>query len=52
MKYRIFPLGDGAATIDFGSKINAELNDRVLKLARFFEAAPVAGFIETVLSRI
>jgi inhibitor of KinA len=48
MRYRIFPLGDGALTIDFGNEISAELNDRVLKLARFFDKNSFKGFIEIV----
>ena len=47
-KPRIFPLGETAATVDFGNRISPELNDRVLALARRFEKNPFAGFIETI----
>jgi inhibitor of KinA len=48
MKYKIFPLGDDALTIDFGNEISAEINNQVLKLARFFDQNAFDGFIETV----
>lgn len=48
MNERIFPLGDNALTIEFGSEISAELNNRVLKLAQFFDEKPFAGFLESV----
>ena len=48
MSYKIFSLGDGALTIDFGNEISAELNDRVLKLAQFFDENSFAGFVEIV----
>ncbi|MGI9036396.1 MAG: 5-oxoprolinase subunit PxpB [Pyrinomonadaceae bacterium] len=45
---RIFPLGEGALTIEFGSEISIELNSRVLKLARFFDQNRFEGFVEIV----
>jgi inhibitor of KinA len=48
MKYKIFPLGDNALTIEFGNEISAELNNRVLNLARFFDRKPFIGLIEIV----
>ena len=48
MKYKIFPLSDNSLTVEFGNEISAELNNRVLNLARFFEENPFVGLIETV----
>ncbi len=48
MNYKIFPLGDAALTIEFGSEISVELNNRVIQLARFFEENSFPGFVETV----
>jgi len=48
MKYKIFPLGDCALTVEFGSEISAELNNHALNLAHFFDENPFPGFIETV----
>ncbi|HEX8197641.1 MAG TPA: 5-oxoprolinase subunit PxpB [Pyrinomonadaceae bacterium] len=47
-KPKIFPLGDAAAIVDFGNQISAEINDRVLSLAKYFDKNPFAGFIEIV----
>ena len=47
-KAKIFPLGDGALTIDFGNEISVRLNNRVLKLAGFFTGNSFAGFEEIV----
>ena len=46
MNYKIFPIGDNALTIEFGSEIAVELNDRVLQTAEFFERNPFDGLIE------
>ncbi len=48
MNPKIFPLGDNALTIEFGNQISAETNDRVLMLARFFDANLFEGLIEIV----
>jgi inhibitor of KinA len=47
-KPKLFPLGETAVTVDFGNRISAELNDRVLSLAKRLDEKPFAGFIETV----
>jgi inhibitor of KinA len=47
-KPNIFPLGEAALTIDFGTRIAVELNDRALSLAAYFAENPFAGLIETV----
>ena len=46
MNYKIFPIGDNALTIEFGSEIAVELNDRVVQTAEFFERNPFDGLIE------
>ncbi len=48
MKYKIFPLGDHALTVEFGNEISAALNDHVLRLARFLEKNNFSGFVEIV----
>jgi len=48
MTYKIFSLGDNALTVEFGNRISAELNNRVLKLAQFFDQNSFPGFIEIV----
>ena len=48
MNPKIFPLGDGALTIEFGNCISGETNDRVLRLAAFFDANSFEGLIEIV----
>jgi inhibitor of KinA len=45
---KIFPLGDGALTIEFGNTISPELNDRALSMARYFTANPFPGLVEAV----
>jgi inhibitor of KinA len=45
---RIFPLGENAATIDFGGEISIETNTCVLALADYFEQNRFPGFVETV----
>ena len=48
MKYKIFPLGDNALTIEFGNEISVELNNRVVQTAEFFERNRFDGLIETL----
>lgn len=48
MKYKIFPIGDAALTIEFGNEISAEHNNLVLKLAAYFEQNSFQGFLEIV----
>jgi inhibitor of KinA len=45
---KIFPLGDGALTIDLGNAISDELNARAISLAESIRAKPFDGLIETV----
>lgn len=45
---KIFPLGDGALTVDFGNTISVALNDRAIALASYFGSNPFPGFIEAV----
>jgi inhibitor of KinA len=45
---KIFPLGDGALTVDFGNTISVEHNDRAIALASYFSRNPFTGFIEAV----
>ena len=47
-KYKVFPLGENALTIDFGNRISANLNDIVTSLATRLEKKPFWGFIECV----
>jgi inhibitor of KinA len=48
MNYVIFPLGDAGLTVEFGNIISAELNNRALNLAGFFDKNPFPGFVEIV----
>jgi inhibitor of KinA len=48
MSYKIFPLGDGALTVDFGNEIAFKLNKSVLELAQYFDKNIFEGFVETV----
>lgn len=48
MKYKIFPLGDNALTVEFGNEISVELNNRVVQTTEFFERNPFKGLIETL----
>lgn len=43
---RIFPLGDGALTVEFGNVISEELNKRAIALADHFDRIGFPGFIE------
>ena len=44
----IFPLGDSALTVSFGSDISTILNDQVISLSGFLERNRFAGLIETI----
>jgi len=46
--YRIFPLGESALTVEFGTGISIELNEKALALAAYFEQHPFPGFVECV----
>ncbi len=48
MSYRIFPLCENAATIDFGNEISIALNEKVIRLADYIGKNNFAGFIELV----
>lgn len=45
---RIFPLGDSAATIEFGNEISTELNARAIALANDLSKVQFTGLIEAV----
>lgn len=47
-KYKIYPLGESALTIDFGNKISIETNIFVISLANQIERHNFEGFIECV----
>ncbi len=47
-KYKIYPLGESAVTIDFGNKISLETNIFVINLANQIEKNNFVGFIECV----
>jgi len=47
-KYRIFPLGDSALTVEFGNDVMPELNRRALDLVHYFQHNPFEGLIEAV----
>jgi inhibitor of KinA len=48
LDYRVLPAGDTALVVDFGDRIDRELNAAVLSLARGLEAERIEGVIETV----
>lgn len=48
MNYKIYPLGERAATIDFGNVISPELNDLVIRLGESIAQSNFAGLIECV----
>ena len=45
---RIFPLGENAVTVEFGSEISEPLNDAAMNLAEYFDANRFPGFVEAV----
>jgi inhibitor of KinA len=45
---KIFPLGDGCVTVDFGREISTELNTKAISLAIQFTKNPFPGFLEAV----
>lgn len=45
---RIFPLGENAITVEFGTEISVELNDAAVSLAGHFTDHPFHGFVEAV----
>jgi inhibitor of KinA len=48
VNYKIFSLCENAVTIDFGSEISVELNEKVISLAEIIKKKSFSGFIETV----
>lgn len=47
-QYSILPLGAGGLTVDFGTVISTDVNDRVLALDAAIAASPFPGFTECV----
>ena len=45
---RIFPLGDAALTVEFGTSISEAINKKAINLAGYFERNVFHGFIEAV----
>ncbi|MEP6850242.1 MAG: 5-oxoprolinase subunit PxpB [Acidobacteriota bacterium] len=45
---KIFPLGTGALTVEFGREISVELNRKAISLAKYFDTLPFKGYIESV----
>ena len=43
---RIFPLGNGALTVEFGRELSVALNESAIALANYFDANPFPGYIE------
>jgi len=48
IRYRIFPLGDSAITIDFGNCIDETLNKEVIRRFNQLQQQPFPGMIEAV----
>src|SRR5687768_6440176 len=46
--YRIFPLGDSALTIDYGNRMDPEINNEVIARLNQLTANPLPGIIELV----
>lgn len=47
-EYKIFSLGTNSLTIEFGSEISIELNERAINLAKVLDENRFPGFTETV----
>ena len=45
---RFFPIGDSALTVEFGTIVSRDLNDRAIALSQFLEITKFDGFIESV----
>ncbi len=45
---RVFPLGDDAVTVEFGTEISEQLNHAAISLSEHFTANPFPGFVEAV----
>ncbi len=48
LSYKIFFIGDSAATIDFGNVVDEEINKKVIALFNHLSQHPVEGMIETI----
>lgn len=48
LSYRIFPLGDTAITIEFGSAINSSINKKVVARFQQLQQQPFPGMIEII----
>src|SRR5690349_19862545 len=46
--YKIFFIGDSAATIDFGNTINEDINKKAISLFNYLSQHPLAGTIEAI----
>src|SRR5215831_11986521 len=46
--YKIFFIGDSAATIDFGNIINEEINKKAISLSNCLSQHPFDGIIEVI----
>jgi inhibitor of KinA len=46
--YKILPLGDTAAIIDFGNSITEEINDEVMRRFHYLQANPIVGIIDLI----
>jgi KipI family sensor histidine kinase inhibitor len=46
--YKVLPAGDTALVVEFGDRIDRELNAAVLSLAQSLDAERIAGIVETV----
>ena len=46
VKYKIYPLGENALTVDFGNRISAEANDLVITLSKTIKNNKFKGFRE------
>jgi inhibitor of KinA len=44
----VFPIGDSALTVEFGTLISPEMNDQAIALSTYFENNHFPGFIESV----
>lgn len=48
--YTIFPLGDCAATIELGTEMSEELNEKILSMQRWFDKHPLVGIRDTIIA--
>ena len=48
LPYKIFFIGDSAATVDFGNIINEDINKRAISLFKFLSQRPFDGIIEAI----